>query len=229
MIAFHTAELLEQAQAETAAAVGMARLTAAETILIPAQERAAAAAAANAAAQTALNETIAEQSLTTRAAAGALGLLGGPLGLIITLLGAAATAWWVFGDKAKEAEGKSHQASKSVLEDLREQIKLLKERNRIQGAAVPSAAPTDKELERLRQLGKEKATLEAALANTAGQEGSLPPAMVAARPEWEKRLSEIDQEIAALKAAHSEIGKLTKEGQSTYRQNKRAGTLPRTA
>lgn len=219
VMAFHTAGLLKQAQAEVLAATGMARLTAAETLLIPAQERAAAAAAAHAAAQQRLSGVVARQTVVARTAAGALGLLGGPLGLIITLLGAAATAWWVFGDKAEEAADKSKRAGESVLDDLREQVRLLKERNRIQGAAVPSAEPTDAELTRLSQLIARRKELLQIMGNwdiaTSGALTAETPAL--------KEFKAVEAEIKALKEARAEISRLTKEGGegggSAYRPN----------
>lgn len=87
----------------TLAAQGAAQLAIATNGLIPAQQRAAAASAANAAAQTALAAAQRQANLVTTAGSAILAGLGGPLGLVITLLGTAATAWAVFGSSGKKA------------------------------------------------------------------------------------------------------------------------------
>lgn len=68
---------------------------------------------------------------------GAMALMGGPIGAIITLLGFAATAWMVWGNKSKEATEKAAESFDEVqmriIKGLDEQIdkneKLLKLRN----------------------------------------------------------------------------------------------------
>ncbi len=84
-----------------AAAVSRATLAAeANTVATTAQTTAQAelAAATNAA------------NVANRAATGIVAGLGGPLGAAITLLGVAATAWFVFGDNAEKAADKSKEA-----------------------------------------------------------------------------------------------------------------------
>lgn len=80
--------LLREAEAAVAAATGMARLTAVQTTLIPAQARATAAAAAHAAALQAQAAAAANATLAARTLSGALAFFGGPLGLAITALAA---------------------------------------------------------------------------------------------------------------------------------------------
>lgn len=98
-VRIHTGLLLAEAEATVAAASGMQRLALAETVLVPAQQRAAAAASAHAAAQTAL-----ATALGPTGAAGVLsrvsGLLGGPIGIIALLITGVA-AWASFGNSAK--------------------------------------------------------------------------------------------------------------------------------
>lgn len=100
-IRIHTAMLLADARAQVAAASGMQRLALAQNLLVPAQQRAAAAATAHTAALGALNT-----ALGATGAAGVLsrvlGFLGGPLGIVALLLTGVA-AWASFGRSAKNA------------------------------------------------------------------------------------------------------------------------------
>ncbi|MDH3999581.1 MAG: hypothetical protein OET90_12190, partial [Desulfuromonadales bacterium] len=126
-----TAAQLTQAQATVAASKGMARLSAVEKSLLPAQTKATAAAKAHAVAQKGLATATARASTVARGASMVFGALGGPLGAIITLIGAAATAWDIFGSKAEDAAEKNQSAGADVSENLREQVQLLEERNRV--------------------------------------------------------------------------------------------------
>ncbi|AQV94752.1 hypothetical protein BJN34_12765 [Cupriavidus necator] len=100
-VRIHTGLLLAEAQAAVASATGMARLALAETVLVPAQQRAAAAASAHAAAQAAL-----ATAMGPAGAAGVLsrvaGLLGGPIGIVALLITGVA-AWASFGSAAKDS------------------------------------------------------------------------------------------------------------------------------
>lgn len=100
-IRIHTAMLLADARAQVAAASGMQRLALAQNLLVPAQQRAAAAAAAHSAALGTLNT-----ALGATGAAGVLSrvvdFLGGPIGLVALLL-TGVTAWASFGRSAKES------------------------------------------------------------------------------------------------------------------------------
>ena len=87
--------------------------------------RATLAAEANTVATTA--QTIAQAELAAatnaanvanRAATGIVAGLGGPLGAAITLLGVAATAWFVFGDNAEKAADKSKEAIDKINKNL---------------------------------------------------------------------------------------------------------------
>jgi hypothetical protein len=97
----------------------------------------------------AIGEQIAAESILSKAsgAAGAassfasasLSALGGPIGLITTLLGLGVTAWMLWGNSSKDAATKATVAAKSVLENLREEVFLLREKARVQsGSAVTS-------------------------------------------------------------------------------------------
>lgn len=96
-------EELAAAQAAVASATGMARLAVVENTLVPAQQRLAAA-------QAGLNAAMAAGTGIAGGLRAALAFLGGPLGIILTLLTAGATAWAIWGDKAESAADKARAA-----------------------------------------------------------------------------------------------------------------------
>ncbi|MYN42745.1 tape measure protein [Duganella sp. FT109W] len=118
-----TAEL---ATAETARAAMVAELA----LLGQQQARVAAqvtaATASQTAAQAALNTANAAGAASIGLASRAMGLLGGPIGIVITLLGLAATAWSVWGKKAedgnKQAAESFDEAQARIVKGLDEQI-----------------------------------------------------------------------------------------------------------
>jgi lambda family phage tail tape measure protein len=95
------------AQATVASTTGMARLTAVENVLVPAQQRLAAA-------QQELNVAQAEGAVATRALNLAIAGLGGPLGIVVTLLTAGISAWALWGDKAEEAGNRAKTAAEKA-------------------------------------------------------------------------------------------------------------------
>ncbi|MCX8016424.1 MAG: hypothetical protein N2690_00780, partial [Rhodocyclaceae bacterium] len=103
--------MLAAAQAAVAASSGMARLALAQTQLVPAQQQLAAA-------QAALNAAMASGGVLARGLSAALGLLGGPLGAILTLLTMGATAWAIWGDKAATAADKARASAQAAREAL---------------------------------------------------------------------------------------------------------------
>lgn len=94
---------LAAAQAAVASATGMARLAVVESTLVPAQQRLAAA-------QAGLNAAMAAGTGIAGGLRAALAFLGGPLGIILTLLTAGATAWAVWGNRAESAADKARAA-----------------------------------------------------------------------------------------------------------------------
>lgn len=167
-----TAARVAELRAAVLAAEGNVALAIATNGLIPAQARAAAAATAHAASLTAL--TAAKTGATGAAglAARAVGFLGGPIGIVTTLLGIGATAWAAWG---KSTETAVQQAEKSVLDnaadfraELQAQIDLIEKRNR----AAAGGAPTqeNKALENLGALEKEIARLKNEKTETYAQE-----------------------------------------------------------
>jgi tape measure domain-containing protein len=105
--------------AQRAANIALAQSAVTATAAIAAQAAgtsgAVAAAAAHAAAQRTLATTVAASGVAMTAARGILAALGGPIGLISTLLGVGATAWLVYGNKAKEATEKTAEAARDSL------------------------------------------------------------------------------------------------------------------
>jgi len=137
-VALTTARLAE-VRAATLAATGETQLALTTNALIPAQARATAASAAHTAALSA-------QAAATGAAAGAgtlasraLGLLGGPIGIVTTLLGLGVTAWSLWGSEASKAETQAEatlaEKHVDIMKALNEQIDKLKERNRLMTVA----------------------------------------------------------------------------------------------
>lgn len=129
----------ERARLDAVLAAGTAHATAAElqrtvaldrvalaqeqvTITANAEAAAVARATAAASANTAATVAQTEAQLALAAAAsrttGVLAALGGPLGAVITLLGVAATAWFVFGDNAEKASDKSKEAIDKIRNNL---------------------------------------------------------------------------------------------------------------
>ncbi len=153
-----TAEL---AVAETARAAAMAELAAlgraqaAVTAQIAAATATATAASvantaatkAQAAAQAGLAGAAGRTAVTASLGARALGLLGGPIGIITTLLTVGATAWMVWGNKGSEAEKAVTSTLAEEIDDyianLQKQIDKLTERNELAAKKMVPLAPLD--------------------------------------------------------------------------------------
>lgn len=98
----------------------------------------------------------------------------GPIGWLITALGAAATAWQLFGDKSKSAQQKAAAATttstNSILEDLNKQIAALKERNALARGEGPVPVTGMKQAEiataRVKEMERLRKEMEAAASGT---------------------------------------------------------------
>lgn len=119
--------------------------------LIPAQARAAVAAEAHAAALVAQTAAMRAASVTAGVLRGALAFLGGPIGLIVTVLGLGATAWAMWGssskDNAEKAVEPMRKSTKEILAELDKQMVQLAKRNELaklgvsgQGLDTPAGA-----------------------------------------------------------------------------------------
>ena len=93
---------LKQAQTQVRGAVTSAELAAANAVLAGSHMEVAAAQKASAVAATNLNTAQKAASVSGKLAAGAWALIGGPIGLIVIALTAAAVAWDEFGNKAEK-------------------------------------------------------------------------------------------------------------------------------
>jgi len=161
---------VNELRAAVLAADGNAALAITTNGLIPAQRVATQASAAHTAALTAQAAAARAASLGVAAARGALSLLGGPLGAVVTVLGLAATAWAVWGSEAEKANDKAAESTEESTADmiarLDEQIAKLRERN-----ALAATEPRIKALDGISEVDKDGlARAKAALdANRAAQ------------------------------------------------------------
>jgi len=151
----------EQASANAATA-GAARIVAAREAETVAAGASAAATMglrnANAAAATATTAA----SVAGRVGAGVLAALGGPIGVVVTALTLGATAWMLWGNKAKEGSEKAANSFREnqdkVLKGLDEELEKQRSLLKLKGQGVP-VAQADKELPVTKQIDATKALL----------------------------------------------------------------------
>jgi tape measure domain-containing protein len=209
-IASTTAARLAELRAVVLAAPATDRLFLATTALIPAQGRAAAAATAHAAALRVQSLAMGQASIAGGILRGAVAFLGGPVGAIITLLGAGAIAWSIWGDKGSEAEKKVVDTLANEIDDylanLNRQIEKLKERNELAGKGMVSAAAPESDYDKKR----EKIMAEI---NRIGNQADL---NVAAKTEilkvWGGKLNQLTIDMQALNVAQQKNKDLTFSG-----------------
>lgn len=144
---------LQLLAAQQARAAALAELAILGQHQVSVSAKTTAALAAQTAAQAALNTATSAGGVAAGLARGALGLLGGPIGAITTLLGLGATAWMLWGNSTEKA---IDQAEKSLFDraadlrnELQAQIDLIDKRN----AALAGGAPV-KESKSLATLGE---------------------------------------------------------------------------
>ena len=137
----------------TAAVFGFAAAKLAGLLITAAGAAATAGVALNAAAVAA-----GATPLAARGAAVALGLLGGPVGLITTLLGVGVTAWFAYGAASKAesetASGAVERSTSDIILGLDKQIKKLRERAALAGSFPSLAKDSGEDVQRLAQLQK---------------------------------------------------------------------------
>lgn len=139
-----------------------------------------AATAALTAAQKALATAQGAAGATASMASRALGLLGGPIGAITTVLGLGVTAWAMWGGASKDAEQKATDAversTQEIVADLDKQIAKLKERNSLAAAGLVGIAKQESE------AAKKMATLQGQIDNLmngkSADGGAAPPEAV---------------------------------------------------
>lgn len=178
---------LAEVRAATLAATGNTQLALTTNALIPAQARAAAMEEARTIALGQLTVAQRAASISTAAlAAGttvlntALALTGGPLGLLVTVLGIAALAWSHYGDKAKEANEKAkietEKSTQEIVDELNKQNEKLRDRIELskqagmKGAAQQGGAAAERQAALLRQILELQDSINR---GTAGPKGSV--------------------------------------------------------
>lgn len=166
---------LNEIRTATLASAGNVQLALTTNGLIPAQANATRTTAALSAAFFGYGAAASAAAVGTRALNAALAFTGGPIGLIVTVLGAAATAWGIYeyaqqkaNDKAAaETEASANEITASLEKQnakLRERIKLQQEAGASPALSMNSAG-ADKLAETLTEINALKAkgaTLDAA-------------------------------------------------------------------
>lgn len=170
--------------------------------LIPAQARAAVAAEAHAAALVAQTAAMRAASVTAGVLRGALAFLGGPIGLIVTVLGLGATAWAMWGssskDNAEKAVEPMRKSTKEIVAELDKQMVQLAKRNELaklgvsgQGLDTPAGArmlEISTEMEAVRnRTGKYKSL------DKAGQDSNL-ARLQAEFDELRRKLKQLEEQ-----------------------------------
>ena len=150
------AEITALGIAETRVLAQIAASTAAVTAASAANTTAT---AAQAAAHAGLNGALGRTAITASLGVRALGFLGGPIGIITTLLTAGAAAWVLWSGRAKD---ESSKAAAAVVESSTEMIARLKEENaeldrrwELRNKVPVAKAATDKEVDSLAKSKKE--------------------------------------------------------------------------
>lgn len=131
--------LLGQQQARVTTA--MAAATAAQTA---ATNAAATSAATLQAANTAASASAGAAAIASRALGGAVGFLGGPIGIVTTALTLGVTAWQLWGSSGANAQTQVQSAvarsTAEIVADLNKQIQKLQERNGLQAVGLGDLA-----------------------------------------------------------------------------------------
>lgn len=126
--------------------------------LIPAQQRAAAAAAAHTAALAAQQTAMAAGTSAASIAGRTIGLLGGPIGAVTTVLSLGATAWALWGGTAEENERKASAATanstEKIVSDLDKQIEKITVRNELMARGIPLVG-SDEQLVQMEKIARQ--------------------------------------------------------------------------
>ena len=200
-----TAARVAELRVAVLAAEGEVALAIVTNGLVPAQAAAAAAAVAHTGATAALTVAEYEASIATGALNTALSFLGGPIGILITLIGAAATAFFVFGQQGKTAvQGITDEVEKgiAVIERLKKEMKFgsgdvgqltasLEAINR--SISVLAASPGEGAAKKLAELRAQAKEFEEMLANIGQKQAAtspVTPGLTAAQLEAQRRAAE---------------------------------------
>ncbi len=124
----------------------------------------AAANAAQTASQMALNGAMTAGGVAGGVASKAIGMLGGPIGAVATILGIGVTAWMAWSSASKESEKVATESVKKstsdIISDLDKQISKLKERNALAGSLGNIAKQETESVKELARLRAEMTDLQ---------------------------------------------------------------------
>ena len=228
------------AQTEFAAAVAADRVTQARVIelraavlaaegnvalaittngLIPAEANATRTALALTSAHTALAAAQGAASVAAGVLGTAMTVLGGPVGLIITALGIGATAWYMYGksasDAQREAAGALEESSAEIFSNVEKQNAKLRERITLAKAGQAELAKTDSPA--VQDLAKMLTKINALRAQGIALSGVEQITMYDLEYQYKKNLGLIQQTAELQKV----IAGMTRESrlQSWYAQN----------
>lgn len=205
--------LLGQQQARVTTA--MAAATAAQTA---ATNAAATSAATLQAANTAASASAGVAALATRGLGAAVGLLGGPIGIVTTALTVGVTAWQLWGTSGANAQTQVQSAvarsTAEIVADLNKQIQKLQERNGLQAAGLGDLAKQGGEA--ADKLGALQAQISNLQANK-GPDGGAPlpeAARVALLQTLLKQYASLAGTMQTVNAKQAEFDKGASTGQN---------------
>ena len=204
-----TVALAEMSASSIALGRISAQLAAATASVTAATAADTAATAARTAATNGLNSAISRTAITASLASKALGILGGPIGIITTLLSVGAAAWVLWGSKGSEAEKEVTatlaEEIDEYLENLNKQIEKLKERNELAGKKMTTGAAPVTESEK----NREKILAEI---NAVGKRVDLDSAAKnALMALWGGKLNKLDVDAAAFDAVQAKNKAFTRD------------------
>lgn len=220
-IATHTGFVLADARATLAHATGLGASVAAQNAVTEATRRHTAAMAAASASQAALN---AGAGLATRA----LGLLGGPIGIVTTLLTMGVTAWSLWGSSAKDAATEAKEAvldtSAKTVEKLREETALLQRRTELVRSGIKEERQgSDAQMQALAALSKRIADINAGVGEFASLSAVFRQQEVQKTAKQYAALAiEVDRNAAAKKALADETAAAKKREEDLVAAAKKA-------
>ena len=171
-----TEAAVAQAMAQVGAAQAMNLGVGSATALAAAEVRLMQAQTARAAAQAGLNAATTAGGMAASLATGAVGLLGGPLGIILTLLSAGAAAWAFWGNSSKQAAEVAASLGDKLDESvkrLEREVELLQKRNMLVGSGQKLlAGGSDEDVQSIVSARARLVELEGELAQRRGWNAS---------------------------------------------------------
>jgi lambda family phage tail tape measure protein len=199
--AYSTALAMNRAALQSRS-VALAELAVLGRTQVAAEAAMAAANVSAAAATTALTTAKVAGAGAAGLASRAIGLLGGPIGAVATVLGLGVTAWQLWGNAAKDSETKAATAvgnsTQDILDNLDKQIAKLEKRNQLAQMGIQSSDSDSPEKQRQNAIALE---IKAAQAGT----GEYAGLNEVARIEHSRRLGAEYGELAGKMAKASKL------------------------